>query len=64
MQAAVELNEASTGSAPAPAAAQESGFEHERVAAHLDGGCGGSGCRGGRSRSVPRDRRAAARAGR
>ena len=35
MQAAVELSEASTGSASAPAAAQESGFEHERVAAHL-----------------------------
>jgi hypothetical protein len=35
MQAAVELNEASTGSAPATDAAQESGFEHERVAAHL-----------------------------
>ena len=35
MQAAVELNEASTGSASAQAAAHESGFEHERVAAHL-----------------------------
>jgi hypothetical protein len=35
MQAAVELNEASTGSAPTQAAAHESGFEHERVAAHL-----------------------------
>ncbi len=35
MQAAVELNEASTGSASATAAAHESGFEHERVAAHL-----------------------------
>jgi hypothetical protein len=35
MQAAVELNEASTGSASAPVAAQDSGFEHERVAAHL-----------------------------
>jgi hypothetical protein len=35
MQAAVELNEASTGSASAPTTAQESGFEHERVAAHL-----------------------------
>jgi hypothetical protein len=35
MQAAVELNEASTGSASAQAAAQDSGFEHERVAAHL-----------------------------
>jgi hypothetical protein len=35
MQAAVELNEASTGSASAPAAEQESGFERERVAAHL-----------------------------
>ncbi len=35
MQAAVELNEASTGSASAQAATQDSGFEHERVAAHL-----------------------------
>jgi hypothetical protein len=35
MQAAVELNEASTGSASAQATAQDSGFEHERVAAHL-----------------------------
>jgi hypothetical protein len=35
MQAAVELNEASTGSASSAATAQESGFEHERVAAHL-----------------------------
>jgi hypothetical protein len=35
MQAAVELNEAATGSAVAVETAQESGFEHERVAAHL-----------------------------
>jgi hypothetical protein len=36
MQAAVEMNEAATGSAAATAeTAQESGFEHERVAAHL-----------------------------
>jgi hypothetical protein len=35
LQAAVELNEASTGSAPPQAAAHESGFEHEREAAHL-----------------------------
>ena len=39
MQAAVELNEASTGSpaglASAAETAMESGFEHERVAAHL-----------------------------
>jgi hypothetical protein len=35
MQAAVELNEAATGSASSAATAQESGFEHERVAAHL-----------------------------
>jgi hypothetical protein len=35
MQAAVEMKEASTGSAPATAAERESGFEHERVAAHL-----------------------------
>jgi len=37
MQAAMELNEASAGAAPAAAdAARESGFEHERVAAHLE----------------------------
>ncbi len=36
MEAAVELNEASAGTAPAIAAAAESGFEHERVAAHLE----------------------------
>jgi hypothetical protein len=38
IQAAVELNEASTGTAPVAVdggAARESGFEHERVAAHL-----------------------------
>jgi hypothetical protein len=40
MQAAVEMNEASIGSASGgsastPAAAADSGFEHERVAAHL-----------------------------
>jgi hypothetical protein len=35
MDAAVELNEAATGTASA-AAAQDSGFEHERVAAHLE----------------------------
>ena len=37
MQAAVEMNEASTGSAPGAAVERESGFEHERVAAHLTG---------------------------
>lgn len=36
MEAAVELNEASAGTAPAAAAAHESGFEHERVATHLE----------------------------
>lgn len=35
MQAAVEMKEASTGSAPAAGIERESGFEHERVAAHL-----------------------------
>jgi hypothetical protein len=35
MDAAVELNEASIGSAPAAARTIDSGFEHERVAAHL-----------------------------
>ncbi len=35
MQAAMEMSEASTGSAPVTGAPAESGFEHERVAAHL-----------------------------
>jgi hypothetical protein len=36
MEAAMELNEASAGSASTAAATGESGFEHERVAAHLE----------------------------
>ena len=36
MEAAVELNEAATGSAPGNSARRESGFEQERVAAHLE----------------------------
>ena len=37
MEAAEELNEAATGTAPAAERrARESGFEHERVAAHLE----------------------------
>jgi len=36
MQAAVELNEASAGSAPPTTAAGASGFERERVAGHLE----------------------------
>ena len=36
MDAAVELNEASAGAAPAANPASDSGFEHERVAAHLE----------------------------
>jgi len=35
MQAAVEMSAAATGSAAATTTEQESGFEHERVAAHL-----------------------------
>jgi len=35
MQAAVEMNEAATGSAAATTAEEESGFEHERVVTHL-----------------------------
>ncbi len=35
MQAAMEMSEAATGSASTTAAVAESGFEHERVAAHL-----------------------------
>jgi hypothetical protein len=36
MEAAVELKEAAAGTAPANAAQRESGFERERVAAHLE----------------------------
>ncbi|MGB0062930.1 MAG: hypothetical protein WBP85_00665 [Terracidiphilus sp.] len=35
MQTAMEMSEASTGSASSPSGAADSGFEHERVAAHL-----------------------------
>lgn len=35
MQAAMEMSEAATGSTATTAAAEDSGFEHERVAAHL-----------------------------
>lgn len=35
MQAATEMNEAAIGSSTAPSVERESGFEHERVAAHL-----------------------------
>jgi hypothetical protein len=35
MQAAMEMSEAATGSEANAAAAEDSGFEHERVAAHL-----------------------------
>jgi len=37
MVAAEEMREASAGSVPANGAAAETGFEHERVAAHLEG---------------------------
>ena len=40
MQAADELREASTGTAPPAAESRESGFEQERVAAHLDAAAG------------------------
>ena len=36
MEAAVELNEASAGTASTATAVNESGFEHERIAAHLE----------------------------
>jgi hypothetical protein len=36
MEAAEELREAAAGTAPATSAARDSGFEHERVAAHLE----------------------------
>ena len=36
MEAAVELNEASAGAALTASAPNESGFEHERIAAHLE----------------------------
>jgi len=41
MDAAVELNEATAGTLPANAPAHESGFERERVAAHLDAAAAG-----------------------
>jgi hypothetical protein len=37
MEAAVELNEASAGAALTASAPNESGFEHERIATHLEG---------------------------
>jgi hypothetical protein len=40
MEAAEELREASAGAAPAPTESRESGFEHERVAAHLEASAG------------------------
>jgi len=36
MQAAEEMSEAAAGTAPSAAPARESGFEHQRVAAHLE----------------------------
>ena len=36
MEAAMELNEASAGTASPATSASESGFEHERIAAHLE----------------------------
>ena len=36
MEAAEEMREAAAGTAPASAAPRETGFEHERVAAHLE----------------------------
>ncbi len=36
MEAAVEMSAAAAGSAPAVASSQESGFERERIAAHLE----------------------------
>ncbi len=36
MEAVEEMREAAVGSAPAPAETREAGFEHERVAAHLE----------------------------
>jgi hypothetical protein len=36
MEAAIELSEASAGTVPTAIAPSESGFEHERVAAHLE----------------------------
>jgi hypothetical protein len=40
MQAAMELNEASAGTAFTATAPSESGFEHERIAAHLEAAAG------------------------
>src|ERR1700740_1178918 len=36
MEAAEEMRAASVGSTPSPATSNETGFEHERVAAHLE----------------------------
>ena len=36
METAMQMKEAAAGSAPGPGAQRESGFEHERVAAHLN----------------------------
>jgi hypothetical protein len=36
MDASEELREASAGASPAPTESRESGFEHERIAAHLE----------------------------
>jgi hypothetical protein len=36
MEAAEEMREASVGSTPSPATSNETGFEHKRVAAHLE----------------------------
>lgn len=40
MQAAMELNEASAGTAVTTTSPTESGFEHERIAAHLEAAAG------------------------
>ena len=40
MEAAEELREASAGAGPAAAESRDSGFEHERVAAHLEAAAG------------------------
>ena len=65
MEAAEELREAAAGTAPAATAvARESGFEQERVAAHLEAAAAALDAATRGSRSLRRNRRPPARTGR
>ena len=63
MEAAMELNEASAGSAAPTAAESESGFEHERIAAHLEAAAVALEGAAVAPRAVRRNRGSAARTG-